>query len=146
MYTNDEIQEFLAKFAKLLPDGHEKTKSSEQSRYRTINGKDYLIFPGTSAMSAREWGIQNHILNSVQYHYRMQGFDAYEIHGCRYSNPENPLKVGETADVEQCEYSEADFFSLYGHLPGLGLECIGDFVSREAAERILFLILNYSPC
>jgi hypothetical protein len=54
-------------------------------------------------------------------------FDAYEIHGCRDFN----------GSVEQVPDDEAQFWSLYGHIPGAGLECIGDFVSRAAAEEIV---------
>lgn len=54
-------------------------------------------------------------------------FDAYEIHGCKeYDNA-----------VEQVEDAEAQFWSLYGHIPGQGLECIGDFKNRQHAEEIL---------
>lgn len=53
-------------------------------------------------------------------------FDAYEIHGCRAFG----------GDVEQVPDAEAQFWSLYGHIPGQGLECIGDFSSCAAAEDI----------
>lgn len=53
-------------------------------------------------------------------------FDAYEIHGCRDFG----------GYVEQVPDTEAQFWSLYGHIPGEGLECIGDFSSRAAAEEI----------
>ena len=37
---------------------------------------------------------------------------------------------------EQVEDAEADFWSLFGHIPGQGLDCIGDFATREHAEEI----------
>ena len=37
--------------------------------------------------------------------------------------------------VEQCTDDEADFWTLFGHINGQGVEAIGDFSSREAARR-----------
>lgn len=37
---------------------------------------------------------------------------------------------------EQVDDSEAEFWSLFGHITGQGLDCIGDFTSRELAEEI----------
>ena len=55
-------------------------------------------------------------------------FDAYEIHACKdYGGYIEPVE----------DESEADFWSLYGHIPGRGLECIGDFNTRQQAEEIL---------
>lgn len=62
----------------------------------------------------------------------MKTFDDYEIHG-----------VAEFTDVfghRSCEPvadDEAQFWSLYGHIPGEGLECIGDFKTRQLAEEVL---------
>ena len=57
-------------------------------------------------------------------------FDAYEIHG-----------VGEFDDgtgkyCEQVPDDAAEFWSLYGHIPGQGVDCIGDFKTRKHAEEI----------
>lgn len=62
----------------------------------------------------------------------MKAFDDYEIHG-----------VAEFTDVlgkrycEQVADEEAHFWSLYGRIPGQGLECIGDFKTRQLAEEVL---------
>ncbi len=62
----------------------------------------------------------------------MKAFDDYEIHG-----------VAEFTDLHgnrSCEPvadDEAQFWSLYGHIPGQGLECIGDFKTRQLAEEVL---------
>lgn len=53
-------------------------------------------------------------------------FDSYEVHGCK--------DFGDY--VEQVPDAEAQFWSLYGHIPGQGVECIGDFTTREAAEEV----------
>lgn len=60
-------------------------------------------------------------------------FDDYEIHPCKdFGSFVEPIESGE----------EADFWSLYGHIPGQGLECIGDFKTRQHAEEILQRIIT----
>jgi hypothetical protein len=57
-------------------------------------------------------------------------FDGYEIHGVkRYCEDGHSW-------CEPVDDKEADFWSLYGHIPGEGVVCIGDFSSREFAEEI----------
>jgi hypothetical protein len=57
-------------------------------------------------------------------------FDDYEVHGvCEFG-------AGFARYCEQVPDNEAAFWSLYGHIPGLGLECIGDFQTRAHAEEI----------
>jgi hypothetical protein len=56
-------------------------------------------------------------------------FDGYEVHGVR------EFDDGDGKFCEQVPDEEAMFWSLYGHIPGLGLECIGDFKTREHAEE-----------
>jgi hypothetical protein len=58
-------------------------------------------------------------------------FDRYEIHGIR------EFKTEDGSDCEQVPDHEAGFWGLYGHIPGQGLECIGDFKTREAAEEVV---------
>lgn len=57
-------------------------------------------------------------------------FDDYEISGVR--------EYGTRPDgyCERVDDSEAQFWSLYGHIPGEGVECIGDFKTREIAEEV----------
>jgi hypothetical protein len=67
-------------------------------------------------------------------------FDNYEIHGMKrlpcQGQEEEP--VGRIInDCEQVSDAEAQFWSLFGHIPGQGLDCIGDFATREHAEEIL---------
>lgn len=60
-------------------------------------------------------------------------FDGYEIAPCRrYEEPDQPGQFY----FEGCEADEADVWSLYGHIPGQGVECLGDFSTREHAEEI----------
>lgn len=57
-------------------------------------------------------------------------FDDYEIHGV-FQFDDDGRKF-----CEQVPDDEAQFWSLYGHIPSRGLECIGDFESRKLAEQI----------
>ena len=40
------------------------------------------------------------------------------------------------AFVEPCEPYEADFWTVYGHIPGEGVQAIGDFDTSEHAEEV----------
>jgi hypothetical protein len=64
-------------------------------------------------------------------------YDNYEISPCRHC--EEPGKPGHQY-FEVCEPQEADVWTLYGHLEGQGVEAIGDFSSREAAEDVYYRI------
>ncbi|HEX4054698.1 MAG TPA: hypothetical protein VHX86_10575 [Tepidisphaeraceae bacterium] len=65
-------------------------------------------------------------------------FDDYEVHGVKeYDEAGRPY-------CEQVADEEADFWSLYGHIPGEGLDCIGDFKTREHAEQIYARITGRS--
>lgn len=60
------------------------------------------------------------------------GYDALEVHTViEISGFAESLSSGE-------EIPEADalYWSLYGHTPNEGLECIGDFISFEAACEV----------
>jgi hypothetical protein len=60
-------------------------------------------------------------------------FDGYEIHGVREYHG---APFGQGKYSEQVPDEEAQFWSVFGHIPGRGLECVGDFESRELAEEI----------
>ena len=59
-------------------------------------------------------------------------FDDYEIHGIRKID-ENDRHL---SYHEQVPDDEAEFWSLFGHIPDGGVDCIGDFATREHAEEI----------
>lgn len=61
-------------------------------------------------------------------------YDDYEISGVR----EYDHGCEQVGDVE------AEFWSLYGHIPGAGLDCIGDFKTREHAEEVYARITGRS--
>jgi|GEM_PF-6661006 len=63
----------------------------------------------------------------------MTVYDNYEISPChRFEEPDSPGKYY----FEVCAPEEADVWTLYGHLPEGGVEAIGDFSTREAAEQV----------
>ncbi len=61
-------------------------------------------------------------------------YDNYEISGC--------WKIGDGADsyIETCDEANAQFWTLYGHMDGAGVEAIGNFISRAAAEEVYYRI------
>jgi hypothetical protein len=60
-------------------------------------------------------------------------FDIYQIQPCqRFPEPDDPSKFY----FEVCEPHEAHVWTLYGHIPGQGVEAIGDFATREFAEEV----------
>lgn len=68
-------------------------------------------------------------------------FDAYEIQPCRrYIDMDEP----DIAFVEPCQPYEADFWTVYGHIPGEGVQAIGDFDTREHAEEVFAQITGQS--
>lgn len=69
-----------------------------------------------------------------------QRFDNYEIHPVIGLDKENQPTKDETKIVayDQCAEDDPDLFmwSVYGHLPEGGIECIADCASKEDAELI----------
>lgn len=57
-------------------------------------------------------------------------FDSYEIHGLR------EFDDGNGKCCEQVPEEEAQLWGLFGHIPGEGLDGIGDFKTREHAEEV----------
>ena len=57
-------------------------------------------------------------------------FDGYEVHGVR------EFDEGGNKWCEQVPDDGALFWSLYGHIPGEGVDCIGDFKTRQHAEEV----------
>lgn len=65
-------------------------------------------------------------LITANFHTITEPFDEIEVHPCRYIDNES---------IEQCEPSEAHFWSTYVHFTGRGLDCVADFASQELAEQ-----------
>lgn len=58
-------------------------------------------------------------------------FDDFEIHGVREFGRDNHRHC------EQVPDTDAQYWSLFGHIPDQGLDCIGDFRSRSEADEVL---------
>jgi hypothetical protein len=73
-------------------------------------------------------------------------YDAYEIHVMKrlpaQGQEEEP--VGPIIDgCEQVADEQAEFWSLFGHIPGQGIDCIGDFRTRQHAEEVFARITGH---
>ncbi len=68
-------------------------------------------------------------------------FDNYEVHAVREF-----YEHGRTY-CEQVPENDAQYWSLFGHIPGQGAECIGDFTTREHAQEVYARITGrpYGP-
>jgi len=71
---------------------------------------------------------------------RLTPFDAYEISGVR------EFGSGAERYCEPVPDADAEFWSLYGHIPGQGVECIGNYKSRKAAEEMYARITGRPFC
>jgi hypothetical protein len=70
---------------------------------------------------------------------REGGYDAFEISSVADFTAADGTKTTEVMH-DDSTLEEADgpvYFSLYGHIPGKGVECIGDFSTRQDAEDTL---------
>ncbi len=63
-------------------------------------------------------------------------YDDYEIYGFA----EIPNEEDLDSHVEQVTDDKADYWTLFGHMPGFGVEAICDFPSREQAETVYYRI------
>ncbi len=67
-------------------------------------------------------------------HQPKKRFDGYEI---------SPVVYLEDGAVEVVtDGSRFDHYSLYGHLPSGGVQCIGDFKSNTEAKKVYSLIVG----
>jgi hypothetical protein len=64
----------------------------------------------------------------------MKVYDNYEISPCKRMLDSDVYPAKEY--IEVCEEHEAEFWTLYGHIDGEGVQAIGDFCTREAAEQV----------
>ncbi len=67
-------------------------------------------------------------------------FDAYEIHPVVQRRMPDGSSFAEQTD----DPAEARRWSLFGHIPGQGLECIGDFPSYDLAAEIYARITGHA--
>ncbi len=73
-------------------------------------------------------------------------FDAMEIHPCKTENGNGMLRSN-TELVEQCEPEEAEFWSVYVHYVGGGIDSIADCTTEaEAKDVVTFLSFYVRLC
>ena len=79
---------------------------------------------------------------------RFYKFDCFEVHPCKVVDGEAEFPTIKQC-VEQCEREEAEFWSVYVHLTGGGLDCIADCETEELANQLVeflkALCVNYKP-
>ena len=69
-------------------------------------------------------------------------YDYYEISGC-YRFNDDGARDPNGSYVERCDdEAQAQFWTIYGHIDGQGVEAIGDFASRKAAEAVYLRIVG----
>jgi hypothetical protein len=66
-------------------------------------------------------------------------FDTYKIHPVTEHRAPDGSTFCKVAD----DPAKASFWSLYGHIPGQGVACIGDFASFEAAAEVYARITGH---
>jgi hypothetical protein len=64
-----------------------------------------------------------------------QPIDGFEVHPCKIVDEDINLDPKIQA-VEQCEPEEAQFWSVYIHYEGGGLDCIADCDTEELANEL----------
>jgi len=60
-------------------------------------------------------------------------WDAIEVH---------PVKQIDDDCCEQCEADEADFWSVYQHMVGGGLNCLADLPTKEKADQFAEMLMR----
>ncbi len=68
-----------------------------------------------------------------------QKFDEIEVHPCRVVE-RVPIANGFSDTIEQCEPEEAEFWSVYVHFVGGGIDCIADCDTQGEADCFAELI------
>ncbi len=70
-----------------------------------------------------------------------QAFDAIEVHPCKVIERVEIGTSGKFCDtIEQCEPEEAEFWSVYVHFVGGGLDCIADCDTKGEADCLAELV------
>jgi len=79
-------------------------------------------------------GIQ--IFTNITKDFIKTGFDGFELHPCKVINGVDSI-LAEHEYIEQCEPNEAEFWSVYVHLVGAGLDCIADCENEQQAKNLI---------
>lgn len=117
-----------------------KTRKSDALDFHTV-----AVWSVEAALRAAfEAGAKSRREQSDPEHGLPPRFDDYEIHSCRrFQEDGERLRFY----YETCAPHEADIWTVYGHIPGQGVEAIGDFETREHALEVFARITGrrYEP-
>lgn len=69
-------------------------------------------------------------------------YDAIELAPVLTIDSDGTCEAHESLEDVPQEDRDRVFWSIYGHIPGEGVECIGDFTTRAAAVEVLRRILG----
>lgn len=104
-----------------------------QTRRSGLDFREVAVWQVESALKAAFEAGRNASSLSPETPEGFPCFDDYEIQPCRrYIDADEPA----VSFVEPCQPFEADFWTLYGHVTGEGVQAIGDFHTREHAEEV----------
>lgn len=106
----------------------------ETRKRDSLDFHDVAVWSLRAALAAAfEEGVKSAVTPFQQENNLPTRFDDYEINPCRrFEEPDSPGHFY----FETCNPHEADVWTLYGRIPGQGVEAIGDFESRSHAEEI----------
>ena len=65
-------------------------------------------------------------------------YDAVELAPVAVIDADGNCEAFTSLSEMPTNFRASAFWSLYGHIPGQGAECIGDFKSREHAIQVLY--------
>jgi hypothetical protein len=81
------------------------------------------------------------IINSKHKSLSIERFDGYVIEPCkRFPLEGDPFRF----TFEECSPDMANTWTLYGHIPGVGVETVGHYQTRREAEAIFARIMGSS--
>ncbi len=66
-------------------------------------------------------------------------FDEIEVHPCKVVDEDKTNNLTVQA-IEQCEPEEAEFWSVYVHFVGGGIDCIADCDTKDEADTLAEII------
>ena len=121
---------------------HLRVSTLETRRSDSLDFHDLAVWKLRSALEAAfHSGAQSAPLSPPAAPGLPARFDDYEIHGVKRFDADpgpdaEPQGKAIARHEEQVDDFDAEYWSLFGHIPGQGLDCIGDYATREHAEEV----------
>jgi hypothetical protein len=76
--------------------------------------------------------------------YKFSAYDGLEVSPCRDTADEDERRIGTC--YEQCTREQAEIWSVYGHIPEGGVECLEDFTDEASALSFARHAVLHNPC